>query len=117
NGRGEATPDWRVTLARYGDRAVLQAATPVAEDWPHRITLLVPKAPGRQERTSDWTGRRFLWDAREAHRLPQWDQAPDLALLASRLIEPRELHPLVRAALLPDQPDPGYHPRVGRPAD
>jgi hypothetical protein len=41
-----------------------------------------------------------------------WQRMPDLELLRSGLIEPVELHPLVRAALFPEQPDPGYGPRM-----
>jgi hypothetical protein len=41
-----------------------------------------------------------------------WQLMPDLELLRARLITAEELHPLVRAALFPDQPDPGYHPHL-----
>jgi hypothetical protein len=48
--------------------------------------------------------------------LPQparWRRVPDLELLRHGLLGTEELHPLVRAALFPDQPDPGYRPRIG----
>jgi hypothetical protein len=42
----------------------------------------------------------------------RWQRFPDLELLRTGRIAPAELHPLVRAAVFPDQPDPGYRPRV-----
>jgi hypothetical protein len=40
-----------------------------------------------------------------------WRRMPDLELLRAGVITAPELHPLVRAALFPEQPDPGYRPR------
>jgi hypothetical protein len=45
-----------------------------------------------------------------------WCRMPDLELLRAGRITAPELHPLVRAALFPEQPDPGYQPRP-RPPD
>jgi hypothetical protein len=43
---------------------------------------------------------------------PLWQRMPDLELLRSGRIGAAQLHPLVRAALFPDQPDPGYQPQL-----
>lgn len=43
---------------------------------------------------------------------PLWRRFPDLELLRTGRLTASEVHPLVRSALFPDQPDPGYHPRV-----
>ncbi len=41
-----------------------------------------------------------------------WERLADVELLRTGLITAEELHPLVRAALFPEQPDPGYRPRL-----
>jgi hypothetical protein len=46
-----------------------------------------------------------------------WRRMPDLELLRHGLITAAELHPLVRAALFPEQPDPGYRPAVASTVD
>ncbi len=43
-----------------------------------------------------------------------WQRLLDVDLLRVGLLTPGELHPLVGAALFPEAPDPGYHPRVDR---
>ena len=48
--------------------------------------------------------------------LAHWQRLADVELLRAGMLGPEELHPLVRAALFPHQPDPGFHPRVGRAA-
>jgi hypothetical protein len=45
-----------------------------------------------------------------------WHRLPDLEMLRSGLLAADEVHPLVRAALFPDQHDPGYRPRIGAAA-
>jgi hypothetical protein len=41
---------------------------------------------------------------------PLWQRLPDLELLRAGHIGAVEVHPLVRAAMFPDQADPGYRP-------
>ncbi len=43
---------------------------------------------------------------------PLWQRFPDLEILRTGALAADELHPLVRSAMFPDQPDPGYHPRL-----
>ncbi|MFC7485066.1 ankyrin repeat domain-containing protein [Luedemannella flava] len=50
-------------------------------------------------------------DMLELHRV-HWQRFPDVELLRTDRITTAELHPLVRAALFPDEADPGYQPRV-----
>jgi hypothetical protein len=53
------------------------------------------------------------WEVRDEPVLPRpvWQRLPDLELLRTGHIGADEVHPLVRAAMFPDQSDPGYRPR------
>ncbi len=46
---------------------------------------------------------------------PEWQRYPDVELLRTGVIGTDEVHPLVRAALFPDEPDPGFRVRLPRP--
>ncbi len=62
-----------------------------------------------------WAERVPGTEVDQAWELPwvQWQRLPDVDLLRFGLLGAAELHPLVRAALFPEQPDPGYRPRIG----
>lgn len=62
------------------------------------------------------TARRVMpTDAQELPTLPRaaWQRFPDLELLRAGRLAATALHPLVRTAIFPDQPDPGpYQPAI-----
>ncbi|MFG2981897.1 ankyrin repeat domain-containing protein [Streptomyces sp. NPDC048258] len=78
----------------------------IAADWRSHL-LLEPDGPGRLR-------ARFIEmdEARAVPQLPRyiWRRLPDLELVRTGRITPRELHPLVAAALFP-----GSGPAVGPP--
>jgi hypothetical protein len=133
-GRGELVHPWQREKGRRLPEcmaAVVPVLVPVA-----RAMLTATGAPRCLvlEPLRDWTRssrgiavqiedgelRAFQVHGEDAPWLGQlprevWRRMPDLELLRAGLLTAPELHPLVRAALFPDQPDPGYHPRAGSP--
>jgi hypothetical protein len=96
-----------------------------AQAEPSRLVLAARYAVDKTEvalRVEDGRLRADRISAVEARRLPRlaevlWHRMPDLTLLRAGQIDGEHLHPLVRAALFPDQPDPGYHPLAGAVGD
>ncbi len=60
---------------------------------------------------TDWYPSRHL----PALPRPAWQRFPDVELLRTGEIGTSEVHPLVRAALFPDEPDPGFQHRLPNP--
>jgi hypothetical protein len=107
--------------------AVARAAGAVlqAQPEPSQLVLAASYTLDRTEvavRIEDGRLRAERISQLEARRLPrlaevQWHRMPDLTLLRAGQIDGEHLHPLVRAALFPDQPDPGYRPLAGAVGD
>jgi hypothetical protein len=65
-----------------------------------------------QQGTDLLARRSATYDDRNLPALPRslWQRFPDLELLRGGHLTAEQVHPLVRAALFPEAPDPGYHP-------
>lgn len=96
----------RAARAAFAQPQAPQALVVVPQyGWGSALLVLVPQDDGLLAR------RSALHDV-DLPALPrvQWQRFPDLELLRTGALTAGQLHPLVRAALFPDQPDPGYQP-------
>ncbi|GAA1737400.1 hypothetical protein [Luedemannella helvata] len=96
-------PAARHMLARTGAPAI---ALRPSFGWASRVVLRDQDGQLTAERASTYTDG--LPNLPYAH----WRRLPDLELLRTGHIGTHEVHPLVRAALFPEESDPDYRPRT-----